>query len=115
MTAKEIVVYFSNLLDVSNINWPMQIKLAQKLKEKYDDQEIKYAIDYYKDIGCGMYSLGWLLYKDNMKIPCSLYHAEKNMQKGENSGERNWNRINKQNSKAKYRTVYPSNLFEESE
>lgn len=115
MTAKEIVVYFINTYHLQNINWPLQIKLAQQLQSKYKGQEIKYAINYYKDIGREMYSLGWLLYKDNMRIPLSLYHAEINMQKGEDSGERNWNRINQQNSKAKYRTEYPCNLFEESE
>lgn len=115
MTTKEIVGYFSNLFDIKDINWPLQMRLAQRLKEKYKDQEIKYAINYYKDVGCEMYSLGWLLYKNNMKIPCSLYQAEINMQKGEDSGERNWNRINQQNSKAERRTEYPCYLFEESE
>ena len=109
---KELVGYLVHLFDVKKVNWGLQMKLAKSLLTKYNFNEIIYALDYYKNKGEKIYSLGFLLYKNNMKDPVSLYHAEKNVQEDNNSSDRNWERI-KQNRKTECRTDYPCSLFEE--
>lgn len=94
---KDLINYLIISFDVKNVNWAFQMKLANALLSKYNFNEIKYALDYYKDKGEKLTSLGFLSYKNNMKDPVSLYHAEMHS-RGDNSGDRNWNRI-KQNSK----------------
>lgn len=111
--SKDLVVYLKNVFDLDKINWAFQIRLANSLLSKYDFNQVKYAIDYYKSIGNQLTSLGFLTYKSNMKDPISLYNAEKNITGGDDSGYRNWTRI-EQNSKTNYGTQYPVNLFEES-
>lgn len=94
MTAKEVVAYLKQVHNVEYFNYAQQIRLANKLLEKYSGSEIRYAISYYKDKGEHIYSLGYLLYSANMKHPVSLYHAELNITDGgENSADRNKQRI----------------------
>ena len=113
MTAKEIVAYFKRVFALDSINYPLQMRNANALLKKYTSLEIKYAIDYYKEKGQEVFSLGWLLYRDNMKYPVSQYHAEINTQGGEDSGERNKQRV-EQYSKAKCRKNDIGYLFEET-
>lgn len=110
--SKEIVSYLINSFGLKSVNWGFQMKLAKSLLTQYSYMEIIYAINYYKDKGIQISSLGFLTYKMNMKDPCSMYLAEKNMNEGGNSGERNLERI-RQNNQTKHRTQYPINLFEE--
>ena len=114
LNAKDIVVYLVHTFELSDVNWALQMRLAKNLLKKYKYGEIKYAIDYYKTRGDSVRSLGFLSYKFNMKDPVSLYHAESNVMEGDNSADRNWARI-RQNSQTHDRTVYPINLFEESD
>ena len=112
-SSKDLVIYFKNLFDLNeDFNWAFQTKLANALLSKFTYSEIKYALDYYKGKGDKLTSLGFLTYKNNMKDPTSLYHAEKNSTRGDNSGDRNWARI-RQNSKTNYREDYPIDLFKE--
>lgn len=98
-----------------NINWPHQMKMLAKLQETYSDEDIVYAVDYYKNRGIPITSFGFLLYKDNMKDPCKLAAAERNicMQEG-SSGERNKQRV-RNNSKAYGGEEPYFSLFAESE
>lgn len=97
MSPKEVVVFMATLNDVKVENWSLQIRNAKKLMEQYTWNEIKYALEYYRSIGVFIYSLGFLLMKNNMKHPLSMYTAESQALESENSGERNWTRI-RQNS-----------------
>ena len=110
--SKEIVSYLVNSFGLKDVNWGFQMKLAKSLLTQYSYMEIIYALNYYKNKGIQIYSLGFLTYKMNMKDPCSMYLAEKNMNEGGNSGERNLERI-RQNNQTKHRTEYPIHLFEE--
>lgn len=92
---KDVVMYFKNLFGLDKLNWGFQMKLANSLLSKYNFNEIKYALDYYKNNGMKLNSLGFLTYKNNMKDPTSLYNAEKNITGGDGSGDRNWKRITK--------------------
>ena len=112
-SSKDIVTYYIQTFNVQSVNWPLQMRLAKTLLKKYNYNEIKYAIDYYKGKGMEVVSLGFLTYKTNMKDPVSLYHAEANVIEGGDSGDRNWTRIAK-NSKAQYGAEYPVDLFEKS-
>lgn len=114
MLPKDVVSYFVIAFSVDKVNWGLQMKQAKSLLSKYTGNQIKYAIDYYKDRGEMLYSLGYLLFKDNMKNPLSLYHAEMNMQEGGESGERNRQRVIRQAVQTKYGTESVSYLFESS-
>ena len=115
MTAKDIVAYLRRMFALTNINWSRQMLFAKQLLEKYKANEIKYAIDYYKEQGVNVYSLGFLLYQNNMNKPMSMYTAERHIQVQENadSGERNHNKI-RQHSETKRGTEYPCYLFAET-
>ena len=113
MTPKEIVSYFVHSYGIEKINYALQTKHAKELLKKYKSYQITYAIDYYKNLNKNIYSLGWFLYGDNMREPAMMYEAELHKQEGTDSGNRNWRKINQQNSKTKYREEYPCNLFEE--
>lgn len=108
---KDIVDYFRGLFGVSEINWPQQIRIVKKLLEDYSDTQIIYALNYYKNKGVNVYSIGYL--KGRMKDPMSMLTAEKHVQRNEGSGRRNQERIGKLRS-AEYRAEYPQHLFTES-
>ena len=106
---KDLIIYLINSFDVKNVNWAFQMKLANALLSKYNFNEIKYALDYYKDKGEKLTSLGFLSYKNNMKDPVSLYHAElhtSEIKKGDK--DRNKKRIEKSKQYVSERT----DLFE---
>lgn len=113
MSPKDIIVKFIRLFDVSEINWAQQVKICKKLLEDYTDTQIIYALNYYKNNGKKLYSLGFLL--NRMREPMMQLSAEKHLQSdgNGNSKERNWKRI-EQNSKTERRTEYPEYLFTES-
>ena len=90
---KDLVSYLVYVFDLGKVNWAFQMKLAKTILSKYSFGEIKYAIDYYKSRGEDIYSLGFLTHKNNMKDPLSMYTAEKNAQESDDSGKRNWARI----------------------
>lgn len=113
LNPKDVVIYLNSVFDLDSINWAQQMRLAKSLLSKYNYNEIKYAIDYYKNRGDVLSSLGFLTYKMNMKDPVSLYHAEANVTGDDNSGNRNRERIRK-NSQTYNRAEYPIALFEES-
>lgn len=115
MTARDIVAYMCKTFALTDIDWSRQMIFAKKLLTKYNGSEIKYAIDYYKEKGKDVYSLGFLMYGSNMKKPISMYTAEKHIQMQENgdSGERNRNKV-RQYSEAKCGTEYPCYLFAET-
>lgn len=93
MDAVSLVKYMASSFGLTNVNWAKQVGLAKQLLSKFSYSEILYAINYYKTLNANMYSLGFLLYGNNMKNPVSLFHAEMNTQESANSGERNRNRI----------------------
>ena len=111
MSPKDIVSYLCKTFAVSEINWAQQIKITKKLMEDYSAEQIIYALSYYKNKGIGVYSMGFL--KGKMKDPMSMLNAEKHLQRDENSGERNQERVRKLCS-TKYRTEYPEYLFADS-
>ena len=115
MNAKDITAYFIQQFALSGVNWARQASLAKKLLKLYNGTEIKYAIDYYKNNGTEVYSLGFLLYGSNMEAPMKQLTAEKHINKQEcvDSGERNRNKI-RQYSEAQRREEYPLYLFTES-
>ena len=111
LSPKEIVIYCCKLFDVSDINWAQQILITKKLLEDYTDTQIIYALDYYKNKGKDIYSMGFL--KGRMKDPISMLNAENTAQGSEGSGERNQNRIRNLRS-SEYRAEYPEYLFAET-
>ena len=108
---KELVKYLATSFNISNLNWSLQVKLAKTLLEKYKWSELVYAINYYKNKGANIYSLGFLLYGNNMKEPISMYYAETHTENDGKSGERNRKRIELQ--QAQHREEYPRSLFTE--
>ena len=75
MTAKDIVAYMCKTFALTDIDWSRQMLFAKKLLTKYNGSEIKYAIDYYKEKGKDVYSLGFLMYGSNMKKPISIINS----------------------------------------
>lgn len=57
---KRIVNHFVKTFEISNINWSSQMLMVKRLLKEYSEQEIIYAIDYYKSLGKDIYSLGYL-------------------------------------------------------
>lgn len=110
---KSLVARMMELFNLQSVTWAQQIILAKRLLKKYSYEEIEYALEYYHDKGVALYSLGLLLYKDNMRNPVSLYKAEQNSQNSEESGERNRKRI-QQLQQTEYGTSYPCYLFTET-
>lgn len=110
--ARELVIYLVSTFNITNVNWSLQVKLAKTLLAEYSWNEVTYAINYYKNKGIDVYSLGYLLHGNNMKEPMSMYYAECHAQESDKSGERNRKRIELQQTEC--RTSYPCSLFTES-
>jgi hypothetical protein len=112
MSPKKLLDAFYEIYKPRNINYAYQMQIAKGLVQKYSEDELLYALDYFNKRGISIYSLAYL--RGNMEEACSLLKAEKFMDRGgEDSGSRNWKRV-VQNSKAKHREVAPKYLFEES-
>ena len=111
LSPKDIVDYFRKLFRVSDINWAQQVQIVKKLQEDYSDTQIIYALNYYRNKGENVYSIGFL--KGRMKDPISMQNAERATQRSAGSGERNQNRIRNLRS-SKYRAEYPEYLFAEA-
>ena len=109
---KTLVTYWLDKFSPASVNWAQQMMLAKKLLERHTLAELMYAIDYFKNNGTDMYSLGYLT-ELKLKYPLSQYKAEQYSQEELNSGERNRMRI-EQNNISEYRTDSVSYLFEES-
>ena len=106
--------FFGLLEKNNNMNFAVQTKLLKKLRGKFTDSEIIYAINYWKRKGLPIKSYGFLTYNNftNMKEPASLYKAEKaNTIQGGDSSERNKLRV-EHNSKTECREEYYYDLFE---
>lgn len=99
--------------DVKNINWSAQMVIVKKLLNSYSKEEILYAIDYYKQKGVNMYSIGYLF--SAMKDPVDECKAKRevNLWSG-NSGERNQRRL-AENNQTRSRKKYSFDLYEEPE
>lgn len=110
---KQVVSEMKRVFDVKRINYPVQMKLAKNLLNKYKHNEISFALQYVKDSGKDIYSLGYLTDK-TMREAIKAMNIEEKEDDG-NSGERNKRRIeNKQLIyKTKYREDYPLSLFAE--
>lgn len=108
---KELVKYLAASFEIPNLNWSLQVKLAKTLLNDYKWEELIYALNYYKNKGINIYSLGFLLHKNNMKEPISMYYAETHTNNDGKSGERNRKRIELQQTQ--YREEYPRSLFTE--
>lgn len=76
MNSNEIVKYLVTQFEVENIDYRKQGSLLKRLRQKYSDEEIIYALDYYKKQGASIYSFGYLLYKNNMTAPCTELKAK---------------------------------------
>lgn len=111
MPPKDIVVRMVDIFKPKEVNWSQQIRIANKLLEKYTEEQIIYAMKYYQAQSVNMYSLGWLSYKDNMKAPLSMLQAEKN-RIGDGFEERNNIKL-RQLRKTECREDYPLSLFAE--
>lgn len=99
---KELVVYFFS--DSNPDSWSKQVALMKRLTNKYSEEEIKYAIDYYRRRGTKLTSVGFLLYKDNMLKPCVELQAVKDVStQTSSSTERN---IHKANLKKQKKELY---------
>ena len=88
--------FFGLLEKDNNMNFAVQTKLLKKLRGKFTDSDIIYAINYWKSKGLPIKSYGFLTYNNftNMKEPASLYKAEKaNTIQGGDSSERNKLRV----------------------
>ena len=109
---KEIVSYFLMCYSLKNMDWGKQMRLAQSMLKKYTGREIIFALNYYKDLGNCLYSLGWLT-TGRMSTAITALSALENGQEGD-SGERNRQRA-KQNSEAKLREDSIEYLFAEPE
>lgn len=95
MTAKELCSHFFNQSGTGWRDVPFQMKIAKELVERYQDEDLLYALDYYKD---KMYSLGFLSPK-NMVIAIEKRKSTARIQYEvgeENIAERN--RIKLQNA-----------------
>jgi hypothetical protein len=86
MPPKDIVARMMDIYKVQNVNWKLQMKIANQLLEKYSEEQIMYALKYYKTQSINMYSLGYLTYKNNMDAPISMLKAMKNFSTGSMSG-----------------------------
>lgn len=113
MPAKEIVVRLMDEHNVEKVNWSQQMRIANKLLEKYSEEEIMFAIKYYKTQSVNMYSLGWLTYKNNMSAPLSKLQAMRD-RTDDGYEERNRQRV-RQLREAERREDYPLSLFAECE
>ena len=114
MKSSEIFKHFAECFGIEHIDFKKQGSLLKRLKQKYSDEEIIYALDYYKKQGVSLYSLGYLLYGNNMIMPCTEYHAKEVVAKQDGTAEsRNMQRI-RQNSQAYYRKESYLDLFKES-
>lgn len=111
ITPKDIVSYMGKTFAVSEINWAQQITLTKNLLKKYTPEEIIYALNYHKQKGVKMYSIGFLF--RNMTDPIKEMKATKNIIKDDKSGERNKERVRRLRQ-TKYRAEYPEHLFTES-
>ena len=115
MPPKDIVARMMDIYKVQNVNWKLQMKIANQLLEKYSEEQIMYALKYYKTQSVNMYSLGYFTYKNNMDAPISMLKAMKNRTKTDDGYEqRNEQRI-RQLRKTERREDYPLSLFTECE
>ena len=110
LSARQLVIKMAEAFNIQNVNWSKSMSQMKRLLEKFTPEEIEYAIDYYKNKGVEVYSVGF--FSGNMGDPCSLLKAEKHSLRG-GSCERNWKRII-QNDSAKRRKDYPEYLFAET-
>lgn len=116
MEHKRLINLFITIFEVSNIRWAAQVPVAKKLLALYNFEELDYALRYYKLRGVNMYSLAYLLAKDVMVNPVSLYKAEQviSLQDG-NSGQRNNDKCARKNNETNFGKEHYFDLFEESE
>lgn len=116
MDYKRIINLFVILFEVNTIRWAVQVPVAKKLLTLYSFEELDYALRYYKARSVNMYSLAYLLAKDVMVNPVSLYKAEQviNLQDG-NSGQRNNDKCTRKDNETNFGKEHYFDLFEESE
>lgn len=116
MEYKRLINLLVELFEATNIRWGVQVPVAKKLLTLYSFEELDYALHYYKARGVNMYSLAYLLAKDVMVNPVSLYKAEQaiNLQDG-NSGQRNNDKCARKDNETNFGKEHYFDLFEESE
>lgn len=107
---KNIISYFVQTFKINNINWSAQMAILKRLLKTHTQDEIIFAIGYYKRKGVNMYSLGYLF--KTMGEPMRELKALKTIatQTGD-SYERNQQKF-RINNQAFSREKYNLDLFE---
>lgn len=112
MTAKELCTHF---FDQAGTGWkdvPFQMKIAKELTQRYQDQDLLYALEYYKD---KMYSLGFLSPK-NMAVAIEKRKSTAQIQYEvgeENIAERNRTKLQNASSQSREREGYYFDMLKE--
>lgn len=115
MKSRDLVLHWIELYNVEDIDWKKEMSIAKKLLSKYSDEDISYVLQYYKDRGNYIYSLGFFVFKNYkfMSDPIKERKAELNCKGDDDSGERNRRKL-EQNNKTNNRTKLDFSMFEES-
>ena len=99
-----------------NINWSHQQKLLTLLLKQFSEEEIIFAINFWRSQGVDIKSLGFLTYNNfvKMSLPIQALEAKKYTKKkeGEDSFERNKRKIEQANKTNNRKKSYWS-AFEE--